>query len=144
MSGATLLAAAAAAGALDQASKYLALRCLAARERHAPVPAVGLRLVHTARLGALGLRGGPAVIAWIAVVAVLALVVATAPPGSAQSAPGLAVGLGLALGGATSNLADRLLRGCVVDFIVLWRWPTFNLADAAIVAGVALVAAGLL
>jgi signal peptidase II len=52
-----------------------------------------------------------------------------------------AVTLGLLLGGATGNLADRLLRspaplrGYVVDWIQLPHWPVFNLADSAIVCG---------
>lgn len=45
-------------------------------------------------------------------------------------------GLAIALGGATGNLLDRLGRGRVVDFVALGRWPAFNVADAAIVAGV--------
>jgi signal peptidase II len=52
-----------------------------------------------------------------------------------------AVTLGLLLGGATGNLADRLLRapgplrGSVVDWIQLPHWPVFNLADSAVVCG---------
>ncbi len=52
-----------------------------------------------------------------------------------------AITLGLLLGGATGNLADRLarspapLRGYVVDWIELPHWPVFNLADSAIVCG---------
>ncbi len=52
-----------------------------------------------------------------------------------------AITLGLLLGGATGNLADRLfrapgpLRGDVVDWIELPHWPVFNLADSAIVCG---------
>ena len=59
--------------------------------------------------------------------------------------PGLAVGLGLLLGGALGNLADRLAspRREVTDFLSFHvslggqthTWPTFNLADAAIVIG---------
>jgi len=49
-------------------------------------------------------------------------------------------GLGLALGGAIGNLADRLIYGAVVDFVLLhyagWHWPAFNLADSAITLGV--------
>lgn len=52
-------------------------------------------------------------------------------------------GLGLSLGGAAGNLLDRLRRGAVVDFIRLGRWPAFNVADAALVAGAGLVAASL-
>ncbi len=47
------------------------------------------------------------------------------------------VGLGVALGGATSNLIDRLLHGRVVDFIDVGFWPVFNIADMAIVLGLA-------
>lgn len=46
-------------------------------------------------------------------------------------------GLGLALGGAASNLLDILQLNSVVNFIDLGWWPVFNLADAAIVAGLA-------
>jgi signal peptidase II len=46
----------------------------------------------------------------------------------------------LLIGGAVGNLADRLLRGHVVDFIHLRHWPVFNVADVAIVAGGALLA----
>ena len=55
---------------------------------------------------------------------------------------GWAVTLGLLLGGALGNLADRVLRapgvfrGDVVDWIELTRyWPVFNVADSAIVCG---------
>ncbi len=59
--------------------------------------------------------------------------------------PAWAVGLGLVLGGALGNLVDRLLRspaplrGAVVDWLDLGWWPVFNVADAAIVVGGALV-----
>jgi lipoprotein signal peptidase len=44
--------------------------------------------------------------------------------------------LGVILGGAVGNLVDRLrFGGAVVDFIGVYGWPSFNLADAAIVAG---------
>ena len=57
---------------------------------------------------------------------------------------GLSVGLGLILGGALGNLADRAFRGhhgSVVDFITLTHWPTFNVADSCITVGALLVAA---
>ena len=59
---------------------------------------------------------------------------------------GWAITLGLLLGGATGNLADRIFRapglfeGHVVDWIQLPDWPVFNLADSSIVcAGVLVV-----
>ena len=49
----------------------------------------------------------------------------------------------LVLGGAVGNLIDRLAWGAVTDFLDFhWgtlHWPAFNVADAAIVAGVALL-----
>ena len=49
------------------------------------------------------------------------------------------VGLSLVLGGALSNLADRIRMGRVVDFLDFYfrnyHWYTFNLADSAIVVG---------
>jgi signal peptidase II len=53
----------------------------------------------------------------------------------------VAVAIGLVLGGALGNLADRLFRGHhgdVVDFITLSHWPTFNVADSCITIGLAL------
>jgi signal peptidase II len=47
-------------------------------------------------------------------------------------------GVGLVLGGAFGNVADRLFRdqgGAVVDFIELSWWPVFNIADSCIVVG---------
>lgn len=44
--------------------------------------------------------------------------------------------VGLILGGALGNLADRAREGAVIDFIDPIAWPAFNLADAAIVIGV--------
>jgi signal peptidase II len=49
------------------------------------------------------------------------------------------VGVAAALGGATANLLDRLVRGHVVDFVEIGSWPVFNVADAGIVAGVGLI-----
>ncbi len=45
----------------------------------------------------------------------------------------------LLLGGAAGNLFDRIRLGAVVDFIDLGFWPVFNVADIAIVAGVAVL-----
>ena len=51
--------------------------------------------------------------------------------------------LSLILGGAVGNVIDRLLHGHVVDFIQVhhrgWYFPSFNVADAAISVGAALL-----
>ncbi len=57
------------------------------------------------------------------------------------------IGIGLILGGAIGNIADRAFRnlhGGVVDFITLSHWPTFNAADSAITIGAIVVVIGLL
>ncbi len=54
-------------------------------------------------------------------------------------------GLGLIIGGAIGNAVDRVLHGAVVDYALFhaqiggkaYNWYVFNLADVAIVAGVA-------
>lgn len=50
------------------------------------------------------------------------------------------VSLGLQLGGAIGNLIDRMRYGHVVDFVDIGFWPIFNVADVAIVTGVAILA----
>jgi signal peptidase II len=55
-----------------------------------------------------------------------------------------ALALGLIIGGAFGNAIDRLAHGAVMDFVLFhittpafkFTWYVFNLADAAIVAGV--------
>jgi signal peptidase II len=55
------------------------------------------------------------------------------------------IGLGLIIGGAIGNGIDRFAHGAVLDFALFhldiggetWNWYVFNLADVAIVAGVA-------
>ena len=45
----------------------------------------------------------------------------------------------LVVAGAIGNLADRAVRGFVVDFVHLHHWPIFNVADVAITIGVAML-----
>ena len=60
-----------------------------------------------------------------------------------ERARAVRMAVGLILGGATGNLVCRLRYGKVVDFVYLhWDelyWPAFNVADAAITIGVAVV-----
>lgn len=55
----------------------------------------------------------------------------------------LVVALGLMIGGAIGNAIDRVRWGAVFDFLDVhamgWHWPAFNVADAAIVVGAALL-----
>ena len=55
----------------------------------------------------------------------------------------LAGSIGLVLGGAVGNAIDRVNHGAVIDFLDFhlagYHWPAFNLADSAIVIGVAAI-----
>jgi len=56
----------------------------------------------------------------------------------------LHLALALTAGGIIGNLADRIFRGYVIDFIEwhireIYYWPNFNIADSAITIGVALL-----
>jgi signal peptidase II len=87
------------------------------------------------------LPGAGSIIALAAIVAVVAIVLTA---GRIPFVPE-AVGLGLVLGGAVGNLADRIFRGDgwldgrVVDFVDFDFFPTFNAADSAITIGAGIV-----
>jgi signal peptidase II len=55
----------------------------------------------------------------------------------------MGIGFSLIMGGALSNLIDCVRHGRVIDFLDVYyrsyHWPTFNLADSAIVVGAGLV-----
>ena len=91
-------------------------------------------------------KGGGEVIAVLAVVAIGVVFVAF----RAVERRSDLIGLGLVLGGAVGNLTDRLTRGegfldgRVTDWIELWFIPNFNVADASISIGVALLLLGAL
>ncbi len=57
--------------------------------------------------------------------------------------PLVAVALGLVIGGALGNGLDRVVHGAVADYLLFhlgsWSWYVFNIADSAIVVGVALL-----
>ena len=126
---------------VDQLTKWWAVDRLS----RGPITIVGpvrLALTHNTG-GAFGLGRG---VLPVVVLAVAALVVVLVTVGRNIDRALVAVALGLVLGGALGNLADRLLRspglfrGAVVDFVDLRWWPVFNVADAAITCGcVALV-----
>ncbi|MEM1201395.1 MAG: signal peptidase II [Pseudomonadota bacterium] len=78
---------------------------------------------------------------WI-LVAVMASIVAVLAAWLVRATDRLtAVSLGLLIGGALGNMLDRILHGAVADFFFFhvgsFQWYIFNLADVAIVAGVA-------
>lgn len=55
----------------------------------------------------------------------------------------LRIALGMQLGGSLGNLIDRITIGHVTDFISVGNFPVFNIADASISVGVAVMILGL-
>jgi signal peptidase II len=51
----------------------------------------------------------------------------------------MSLALGMILGGAIGNLADRVMFGSVIDFLDFRIWPVFNVADSFITIGSALL-----
>jgi signal peptidase II len=99
---------------------------------------LGFQLVDVRNEGvAFGLFGGGEALVIVITMAALALVAGYFALDPAR--PGLWVGIGLLTGGALGNLADRLRDGSVIDFFDPPGWPTFNVADVAIVAGIATI-----
>jgi signal peptidase II len=132
----------------DQATKTWALHHVPASPggRHVVGPVWLVLTFNTGAAFSLG-RGVTPVVEGVVVVLVALLVVVSGRAGRAATAP-LAVGLGLLIGGAASNLIDRVFRhnsGAVIDFIDALRignrdrWPVFNVADASIVVGVVIL-----
>lgn len=78
-------------------------------------------------------QGGGALLIAVAVLAAVIVGVLVLGP------PAYRLGLGILLGGALGNLIDRVRLGAVVDFVNVPWWPTFNVADVAVVVGVVLV-----
>ena len=132
-----LAALAGAVVALDQLTKSLAQTHLADGPVHVLGP-LDLELSYNTGV-AFGVGRGLGPLLVLVAVALVAVVFGMGR--SARSWAGL-VAAGLVLGGAVSNLGDRLFRGnggAVIDFIRLPHWPTFNLADSAIVIGVVIL-----
>ena len=119
----------------DQLTKRLVLSRSRSAQPAAVAGVVRLRPVlnHSAATP-LGATTAGAVMLWLLVVACVASIALLDGP-FGRSASG--VGFGAAIGGAIGNSLDRHQRGGVVDFIAIGWWPTFNLADAAIVGGIA-------
>ena len=129
--------------AVDQAHKWWMLLVYRIEDRGRVAVTPFLDLVYVKNLGiSYGLflqesSWGQWVLTGFAVVAVLAMAVWLARWVVDRV---VAVSLGLIMGGAISNAVDRLVLGGVADFFSLhafgFYWYVFNIADAAIVAGV--------
>lgn len=117
-------------------------QCLKAAVVHAssrlPFQLIGpvkLEIVHNTGISFSRFSGsGDVLLAVVAAVtAVVAALLALLPR---RYSPALAS----ILAGSVGNLIDRVRLGYVVDYVGISVWPTFNLADVAIVGGALLLA----
>jgi signal peptidase II len=126
--------------AVDQVTKQIVVSSIGKGE---PVEVMfGLELANVRNKGvAFGLLAGDKGFVLLLTLGALALLLAyfAVNPGR----PGLWAAVGLISGGALGNLADRLRIEAVIDFLDPPIWPAFNVADIAIVVGVALLILGL-
>jgi signal peptidase II len=125
----------------DRVSKLLAINLLY-RSGARSVPILGdyIRLTYVENRGAaFGVLQNQTAFFILVGIVVIGVIIASF---RYMSDPGwlLIFALGLQMGGAIGNLIDRVSTGYVVDFIDLTFWPVFNIADSAIVVGVALLA----
>jgi signal peptidase II len=126
--------------AVDQLTKWWALQNLRTRTIHVVWT---LQFNLTRNTGAAFSRfGGQGPVIGVLALAIVAFLLWQ---GTSVSSRTGSVAIGLVLGGALGNLADRAFRGggfmhgAVVDFIDLRWWPVFNVADSCVVVGAILL-----
>jgi signal peptidase II len=139
---AAMLVVALAAIAADQITKEFVRRELALGEA---VDVTSFFAIHHVRNTgiAFGLFPGAASpVTILTGIAVVWMIVYFARSGGRH--PTLPVAFGFLLGGALSNLADRLRQGYVTDFLDPDYWPAFNLGDVFITVGVIILIAAFL
>ncbi len=123
---------------LDQVTKYLVGLTLLPY-RSVPIIKGILHLTYIRNTGAaFGLFAGfriPLIIVGIVVSAIVVYFHFRASPKNYFIQGPLA----LILGGSLGNLADRIFRSYVVDFIDFRFWPAFNIADVAVNLGIVLL-----
>jgi signal peptidase II len=121
----------------DQLTKLWAAHRLSDERTLHVIGSLQLHLTRNAG-GAFGVGAG--IVPFLALAAVAVVMVVVARSDATRRVP-VAIAVGLVLGGAFGNLADRVFRspgglsGHVIDFIDLRWWPVFNVADSAITIG---------
>lgn len=132
---------------LDRWTKHLAAVRIPLYQHIQVIPGF-LRLTHTENTGAAFSLFADSPSHWrtallitFSVVAMVVVIALLWKQTKALTISGIA--LSLILGGAFGNLWDRVARGRVVDFLLVYvkqyQWPVFNLADSAIVVGACLL-----
>ncbi|HET9602530.1 MAG TPA: signal peptidase II [Acidimicrobiales bacterium] len=130
---------------LDQLTKSWAVNELAGGRIIDVVGSLRFNLTFNSGMAFSQARGAGPIVGVVALGVIVVLLVSLRRTGSVLSA----VGIGLVIGGALGNVADRVFRagegflgGSVVDFIDVQWWPVFNVADMAVTVGGALLVVG--
>ncbi|MFZ1680789.1 MAG: signal peptidase II [Rhizobiaceae bacterium] len=127
---------------LDQAVKYLVETNLPFAERLGVIPYLSLYRTWNSGISFSLLAGMP-VVALVALTLVVLSLVAYLAMQTRREERLARAGYALILAGATGNLIDRVVHGHVIDYILFhtaqWSFAVFNLADAFISVGAALV-----
>jgi signal peptidase II len=137
-----LVAVAAVILAVDIVSKVIAVQLLTPGQ---PVSIIGETVTWTLVRNSGAAFSMATGYTWILTLIATAVVIGIVWMGRRLVSPWWAIGLGMILGGALGNLIDRFfrwpgpLRGHVVDFLSVGWWPVFNVADASVVGGAALL-----
>jgi signal peptidase II len=128
--------------AVDQATKWLAVDRLTGKpDKELLGDFLVLHLTRNAGAAFSTGTGYTELFSCLAVAAVLVVLWLSRRVGDAM----WAIAFGLLLAGITGNLTDRVfrapgvLRGHVVDFLMLPHWPIFNVADMCINVAAALI-----
>jgi signal peptidase II len=134
---------AAAVFALDRLTKWIVERQVSAAETHTVIPGFFDIVFSQNRGVAFGILNDSnsewrtALLIGLSAAAVL--VVSAVLWNARRMDPLPLWGLSLILGGAAGNVFDRIVWGRVTDFLEFYigqyHWPTFNIADSAIVIG---------
>ena len=124
--------------ALDQLTKWWAVDRL---EGQMPIDVVWTLRFNFAENTGMAFSKGTGAGRWISLVVLVIVVALVMLARSVRSVGGLVL-IGVVIGGAFGNLADRVLRaeagvltGGVVDWIDFQWWPIFNVADMGVVVG---------
>lgn len=131
---------------LDQLTKYWVRTNIPVEGIWSPWPWLTpyARLVHWYNTGVVfGLFQGKGDIFAVLALIVSVVIIYYFPKISSQDWA-LRIALGLQLGGAIGNLIDRIALGHVTDFISIWTFAVFNIADASITLGVIVLIAGVI
>jgi signal peptidase II len=125
---------AAAVVALDQITKQIAAASIAPGDSENVFFGLDITNIRNTGVAFGALKGAGLAVLALTLLALTALLVYFAL--NARTRPMLWLPVGMVVGGALGNLADRARIGAVIDFIDPKFWPAFNLADAAIVLGI--------